>query len=240
MRPILIVKVGSAASVIGADKPDFEDWFIEGLDVGPELVRVCVPNDGEALPDPSEISGVVVTGSSAMVTDKAEWSERTAVWLRAVVTAQVPVFGICYGHQLLAYALGGVVGDNPNGREIGTVDIHLNDLGKQDALLGGLPTHFLAQASHSQSVLKLPEGAHVLASNKMDEHHAFSFGSCVWGVQFHPEFGTEYIHALIGDREAMIRSEGIDVEMLRSQVRETPLAYGLLKRFAQHVKALAK
>ncbi|MEZ4555438.1 MAG: gamma-glutamyl-gamma-aminobutyrate hydrolase family protein [Caldilineaceae bacterium] len=51
-----------------------------------------------------------MTGSHSMVTDRAAWSERSADWLRAVVAAEWPVLGICFGHQLLAHAWGGVVG----------------------------------------------------------------------------------------------------------------------------------
>ncbi|WP_251265687.1 glutamine amidotransferase-related protein, partial [Enterobacter hormaechei] len=62
---------------------------------------------GGALPDPHAFAGVLVTGSAAFVTDHAEWSERSAAWLRQTAHAGLPVFGICYGHQLLAHALGG-------------------------------------------------------------------------------------------------------------------------------------
>lgn len=236
MRPILIVKVGSAAPVIGADKPDIDRWIADGLDVGDDLIRVCIPNNGEPLPNPLDVSGVVVTGSAAMVTDKEEWSERTALWLRDVVAAEVPILGICYGHQLLAYALGGVVDNNPNGIEMGTVDIHLTDAGKVDDLFRGLPTQFLAQASHTQSVLALPEGAYVLASNGVDLHHAFKYGTSTWGVQFHPEFDVPYMRALIEHRRAHLLAKGLPVDQMLAQVRDTPLAYDLLARFAQWVK----
>ena len=203
------------------------------MDVSPEDVVTCSPYLGEALPDCTAFSGVIVTGSSAMVTDKAEWSEGTAHWMADVVAAEVPLLGICYGHQLLAHALGGVVGYNPKGREIGTVEVHLNAMGQTDMFLGELPTSFLAQASHSQSVLTLPNEARLLASNALEPHHAFVVGSCAWGVQFHPEFDAWYVRALIDHREDALQSESLNADALRAQVCDTPEAQGLLKRFVE-------
>lgn len=238
MRPILIVKVGSSAPVLGPNKPDFEHWIAEGMGVALDNVWVCSPHLGDAFPQLEEISGVVVTGSAAMVTDKADWSEQTAAWMADVVAAQVPLLGICYGHQLLAHALGGVVDDNPNGREIGTVDIRLNEAGQKDDLLGDMPVNFEAQASHSQSVIQLPNGARLLASNDLEPHHAFAVGACAWGVQFHPEFDATFTRALIDHREEILRKEGLDVDALRLDICETPIAYGVLKRFAELVAQL--
>lgn len=58
-----------------------------------------------------------------MVTDHGPWSEYTAMWLRETVEQHTPVLGTCYGHQMLAYALGGEVGNNPHGYETGTVNV---------------------------------------------------------------------------------------------------------------------
>jgi GMP synthase (glutamine-hydrolysing) len=235
MRPILIVKVGSSAPVLGPNKPDFENWIADGMGVALDQVRVCSPHLGDAFPKLEEISGVVVTGSAAMVTDKADWSEQTATWMADTVVAQVPLLGICYGHQLLAHALGGVVDYNPKGREIGTVEVRLNEAGQQDDLLGDMPVHFLAQASHSQSVIQLPKAAQLLASNDLEPHHAFAVGACAWGVQFHPEFDATFTRALIDHREKILRTEGLDVDALRLGICETPVAYEVLKRFAKLV-----
>lgn len=89
-----------------------------------ETVVVDVEHGG-ALPDPHAFAGVLVTGSAAFVTDHAEWSERSAAWLRQTAHDDLPVFGICYGHQLLAHALGGEVAYNPAGRESGTIELEL-------------------------------------------------------------------------------------------------------------------
>jgi hypothetical protein len=99
---------------------------------------------------------VLVTGSAAFVTDHADWSERSAAWLRQTAHDDLPVFGICYGHQLLAHALGGEVAYNPAGRESGTIELELQPQAAQDPLFQGLPQHFAAHATHLQTVLRAP------------------------------------------------------------------------------------
>src|SRR4051812_14454514 len=105
--PVLIVKTGTTVPNVVARRQDFEAWIARGMQLAPDEVALrCVYLD-EALPAPSEISAVVVTGSSAMVSDRDAWSERTALWLRDAVEHGTPVLGICYGHQLLAHAFDG-------------------------------------------------------------------------------------------------------------------------------------
>ena len=90
------------------------------------------------------LAGIVITGSPSMVSARLDWSERTAYWLRRAVPTGLPVLGVCYGHQLLAHALGGHVGLNPAGRQIGTVTAQLIDGHKEDPLFGHLPARFPA------------------------------------------------------------------------------------------------
>lgn len=132
-----------------ARRGDFEDWIAQGLGLPQTASRVVDVTNGGKLPPPVEVNGVVISGSHAMVTEHHAWSESTAQWLRDAVQTGVPILGICYGHQLLAYALGGEVGDNPNGREFGTVDIHLYANG--DPLLTGFGSPIQTHVSHTQS-----------------------------------------------------------------------------------------
>lgn len=234
---LLIVKTGSTFTSLCERRGDFEDWIIASLGMDPGLIRVVIPPEGEALPDPDGISGVVITGSHAMVTDSHDWSDRTAAWLPHVVEAGVPLLGICYGHQLLAVAMGGEVGNNPAGSVFGTVEVTLTEAAASDVLLGGLPDVLRVHVTHTQSVLRLPPGATLLASSESDPHCAYSIGSSVWGLQFHPEFDADIVTACTEKCADFLRGEGQDPDLLKGTIENTPFGDKIMRRFGEIVRA---
>jgi GMP synthase (glutamine-hydrolysing) len=185
------------------------------------------------LPRANGQQGVVITGSHAMVTERRDWSERTADWLREAVAREVPVLGVCYGHQLLAHAHGGVVGNNPAGREFGTVEISFNDNARTDELLRGLPPRMIAHVGHTQSILRLPPGAVALAASPRDACQSFRLGRRAWGIQFNPEFDAEIVREYIDHYRQDLAAEGQNPEVLLGEVREAPEAAAVLGRFAR-------
>ena len=230
MKPIALIKTGGTIPQIKQAHGDFEDWFAERMGVS-DLLQVDVYLQ-EPLPEAEDLAGIVITGSAAMVSDKEDWSENTAAWLARAVHNEVPVLGVCYGHQLLAQALGGRVGPNPAGRQIGTVEAHRLDSADSDPLLGYLPRVFPAQSSHSEVVLDLPPGAERLVTSPLTENFAIRFAENVWGVQFHPEFSapvmSEYIHYRADD----LRAEGLSPERLLDKTTNTDEANSVLLKFA--------
>jgi GMP synthase (glutamine-hydrolysing) len=237
---VVIIKTGSTFPALAAKKGDFEDWIIAGMEIGREDTIVVNVTNHSPFPDYHNIAGIIITGSHAMVTEHHAWSERTATWLRTVVNRRIPVLGICYGHQLLAYAFGGTAGNNPNGREFGTVKVHLNAAAKKDPLLGILPNMIEVHVSHTQSVLRLPSDAQVLASSEMDAHQAVVFGNCVWGVQFHPEFDAEILREYIKTYQQFLREQGSDPERLQQNCQDTPYGSLLLQRFREIIHGAMK
>jgi GMP synthase (glutamine-hydrolysing) len=230
---ILVIKTGATLPSLRAQQGDFEDWVISGLGVSPDHVLVADMPANAPLPAPRDVAGVVITGSHSMVTDHEPWSEHAAAWLREAVEQRAPVLGICYGHQLLAYALGGEVGDNPRGLETGTVNVHLNEAGIVDPLLGGLTNPLRVHVSHQQTVLKLPIGARLLAWSDRDEHQAFRVGDNAWGVQFHPEFNAAAVRAYTEDDRELLRAEGQDPDQISAQIEESIYGTAILRRFAR-------
>lgn len=229
---LLIIKTGTTIPGLLARQEDFEDWFIHGSGLDSSRFICRAVDKGEALPAPDEVGAVIVTGSPAYVTDLAPWNHIAADYLRSVHVSEKPILGVCYGHQLLAWAFGGEVGFHPSGREIGTVDVELTREAADDALFSAMPSEFRAQASHLQSVLSLPEKAVLLARNSFEAHHAFRLGTSTWGVQFHPEFSAQTMTAYISERRADIAAEGGDVEELLAAVGTTPVSASLLRQFA--------
>lgn len=235
MKQIALIKTGGTIPGIKQEFGDFEDWFSAGLGV-PSVKTVAVYQQ-EALPDFNELSGIVVSGSAAMVSEKEDWSEETARWLKQAVDAGVPVLGVCYGHQLLAHALGGEVGPNPNGRQIGTVNAHMLAEAADDPLLGDLPTNYPVQTSHSESVLSLPPNARRLATSARDDNFAIRFADKAWGVQYHPEFSAPVMREYLTRRADAIRSEGQDPDDLKSKVTDSKTSASVLRKFAEMVGA---
>lgn len=233
MRPLLIVKTGSSLPELVARRGDYEDWIRAGLGCAPERVQVVCVQEGGRLPPPEAVAGVVVTGSSALVSRREPWSEATGRWLLEVLETRRPLLGICYGHQLLAQALGGRVGANPRGREIGSIEVLPRPEAADDLLLGGLPAPWRFQATHVEAVLELPPGARCLAGSRLDPHQAFAVGERAWGVQFHPEFDADVIRAYLRARRQILRDEGLDADALLHGVRESAHGGRVLRRFAE-------
>jgi GMP synthase (glutamine-hydrolysing) len=230
---MVIIKTGDSIPTLVARRGDFEDWIIAGLEKSrPFSGSVVAVFRGEDPPDLDRINGILVTGSHAMVTDRADWSERTAAWLKQAVARGIPVLGICYGHQLLAHALGGKVGYLADGPEYGTVPLALTAVAAGDPLFGTLPQGAGVQTSHYQSVTELPAGAVLLARSDKDPHIAFRYGPCAWGVQFHPEYDGEIAQAYLDEYRKGLKGK---VVSLPGPCWDTPTGGVILARFAELV-----
>ncbi len=228
---IAILKTGRTYPKLARQRGDFEDWMIRGLGVVASAVAIVDVEDGLHLPDPADISAAVVTGSHAMVTEGQDWVEPLAEWIRGLVQGDVPVLGVCYGHQLLGHALGGRVGFHPDGPEIGTVEVELLQEAETDHLFRGMPSRFHAHATHAQSVLELPEEAVLLAKTDHEAHAVFRIGACAWGVQFHPEYDEQIMRCYVREQRATLEALGRDPDHVEGEVRRAG-AEEILRRFA--------
>jgi len=230
MDPVLIIKTGTTFSGIRKTFGDFEDWILRGMDCSSLNVRVVDACLGESVPE-GKFSGVVIAGSHAMVTDHAPWSERLLPWICRWIDNCTPMLGVCYGHQLMAHAMGGRVGEHSEGPEIGTVRISIRPEAISDFLLGGYPSEFSAHVTHWQTVLRLPAGAVCLAESDIEPHQMFRIGPCAWGVQFHPEFCEEVMRAYVDAQAVAMAPKGLDADAVRAGVRPAPDSARLLNRF---------
>lgn len=92
---MLIVKVGETLPSLHARRGDFEHWIQAGMQLDLERTLIVDVRNSSRLPEVDQLSGVVITGSHAMVTEHQDWSERTAEWLSQAAESGVPVLGIC-------------------------------------------------------------------------------------------------------------------------------------------------
>ena len=220
----------------------FEDELrSRGLDV----TRVEL-DEGEALPDWREFPAIVVMGGPMGAYDEAEhpWLAGEKRLLREAVEADVPVWGVCLGAQLLASALGARVyrGDQP---EVGLLPVHLTPEAADDPVFAGAPDSFPTLQWHGDS-FDLPDGATLLASSPAYPHQAFRVGRS-YGLQFHIEvpleLATEWaeVPAYAESLESTLGPGALD-ELLADVARNAnvtvPLARGLFGRWVENVVAL--
>ncbi len=231
-KPLAILQMGRPPEDLRATHGEQADWVAAALDGIDVPLTVLHPAARDALPDPASLRGAVLTGSWSMVTDREPWSERTAQWLRDAMAAQLPLLGICYGHQLMAHAFGGVVDYHPRGREIGLHTVQRLPAAAADPLLASLPDRFLAHLTHEQSVLQPPATATVLAGTAHDPHQVLRYGPRALSVQFHPEFTAGLMDACLARRQGLLAADGHDVAALRAALAPTPHAQSILRGFA--------
>jgi len=169
------------------------------------VVDVCFPGDpGVNLPDDAALEGydgVVITGSSLHVYDGGVEITQQVELARAVLAAGTPIFGSCWGLQILTVAAGGSVRRNPKGRELGFGrGIRLTDAGRKHPMYAGKMDVFNAPTVHLDEVETLAPGTTVLATNAVSEVQSAEIrydGAVAWGVQYHPEYPLREIAAIV-------------------------------------------
>lgn len=229
MKRVLIVRTGAPPAPVSMRWGGFGEWFGRLLSSGcaePEVLDARAP-----LPPAGRYDGVILTGSLDSVTTWTPWMQATAAWALAAARSR-PVLGVCFGHQLLARALGARVERNPRGPEAGTVHVAVTDAGRSDPLFRGLPHRLHVQAAHEDHVAWLPAGAVRLAWNERTPVQAFAAGDAIRAVQFHPEFDaarcrsvTESSHATLDERVPGGCSAAL------GSIRETPAAERVLENW---------
>ncbi len=230
-KPLLVVQTGNAAPDIAHRHDDIANIFIRLGGIDPARAAIVYAARGETPLPPAAYSGAIITGSPFMVTDRLPWSEKLAVWLREALDAALPLLAVCYGHQLLAHALGGVVDYHPRGMELGTKPIRLASPAAAHPLLAAVPPVFTANLSHSQAVIRVPSGGVVLAASDHDPHQIIGYGEHALSVQFHPEFDGAIMRDFIEQemRDACLpQAEGA---RLAADAADTPVALGILRNF---------
>ncbi len=236
MKKIIIIKAGDTFPAMAKKLGDFEDWIATGLCVNKEDVRVVDVPKGDKLPRVETCKSVVISGSHASVTENLSWSVVIEQWVPQLIRSDIPLLGICYGHQLIAKSMGGVVDFHTSGIEIGTTDIEMLDDKTPDPLFKNIPHSFKAHVCHSQTVTKLPDQAVRIAENSFEPNYAFRIGQSAWGVQFHPEFDDKIMAAYAENMKTSINASGLILSETLDKIESTPIPVKILGRFGKLAK----
>ena len=135
------------------------------------------------------VDAVMIGGAGAYsVTETFGWTQGLIDLCQACADREMPLFGSCWGHQFVARAFGGMVVNDSERSEMGTVDVSLTEAGRQDPLFSTLPDPFGTQMGHHDRVSVLPEGAIELATTDVAPYQAFRLRDLpIYGTQFHSE-----------------------------------------------------
>ncbi len=191
-------------------------------ELAPDAVcDIAFPADpGANLPDAGGLEGydgVALTGSSLNLYDMTPEIRSQIDLARQIFASGTPVFGSCWGLQVLTTAAGGVVRRNPKGREMGFArKIVPNEAGRAHPMLAGRPIAFDAPAVHQDEVETMAPGTTLLASNGMSEVQAVEIRigeGLAWAVQYHPEFSLAEVAAIGGALGPRLVDEGFFEDM---------------------------
>jgi GMP synthase-like glutamine amidotransferase len=179
--------------------PQMFERMIGNADAAVTFDTVSIPA-GAPLPDIKGLEAILITGSSAGVYDDLDWIAPLEAFVRAAHQNKVPMVGVCFGHQLIAQALGGSARKSEKGFGLGR---HVYDIAPDNGVIDG--SRIALACSHQDQVITPPAGASTILSSAFTPHAGLLYaGGTTFSVQAHPEFTVGFALACC----EMVRSKG--------------------------------
>jgi GMP synthase-like glutamine amidotransferase len=198
MSRITIIETGLVSERYRARHGSYPQMFqrmIRAEDASTDFDIVSIIG-GQPLPDPDALQAILITGSAAGVYDQLDWIAPLEDFVRRAHASQIPMVGVCFGHQLMAQALGGIVRKSENGWGIGR---HVYDVAPGNGIIAG--ERIAIAASHQDQVIEPPAGARTILSSPFTAHAGLFYGNSALSVQPHPEFDAGYARVCCELRE---------------------------------------
>ncbi|MEX0316909.1 MAG: type 1 glutamine amidotransferase [Ruegeria sp.] len=197
-----ILQTGHSPDALIKTEGDYDQMFETLLDGHGLTFDTYVVVDGTFPQSPRDADGWLITGSRHGAYEDHAWIPPLEALIRNIRDARLPLIGVCFGHQIIAQALGGKVEKFSDGWAVGRTEYELD--GRTVAL----------NAWHQDQVTDLPEGAEVLASNAFCRNAVLAYGDTIWTIQPHPEFSNGFVDGLI-----RTRGKGVVPDALLQQAR---------------------
>jgi GMP synthase (glutamine-hydrolysing) len=189
MKNILIIKCGDTYESVKTKAGDFDEMVINRSNLPHNVFKVYEIHKGEKPRHPGEYIAAIITGSHSNIDEKQQWIKQLKDWIITARYSNIPVLGICFGHQIIAEALGGKVEKSTKGMKLGCENIKLTPAGSEDPLFKNIKDSLVSYESHQFFLSKTPPEATTLAKNDEGTIESFKVGK-LYGVQFHPEFSS--------------------------------------------------
>lgn len=205
------LKIGILTTCIGAEKI-YQNHLSDGEQIA-SLLKSVRPNWSfdiyrayiKEFPNQMEsCDGYVIGGSPASVNAQDEWVSETLNYIRKLYTNRRPMFGICFGHQAIAKALGGRVESSQNGWALGSVKVYFSD---HATWMTNRRDIMRLYAIHNEQVVVPPNGADVLGQTDTCPIASFRIDNHIFTTQHHPEMTAEFMEGVVDHMERYMDKE---------------------------------
>lgn len=179
-------------NLLGADEFDYRHWAVL---------------DGQFPDSTADADAWLITGSRFGAYEDHDWIPPLEELIRQIFAADQPLVGICFGHQIIAQAMGGKVEKFADGWSVGRVEYKL-----EKSVFGSAidSEHTPLLAFHQDQVVQAPQTATTVGSTDFCKHAALLYGNRALTIQPHPEFYSEFIGGLLEARRAILPEAIID------------------------------
>lgn len=220
-----ILQTGLAPEALAPSMGDYPDMFARLLDGHGFRFRTYRVVEGAFPSGVHDCEGWLITGSRHGVYEDHPWIPPLEQFIRDCFAAHVPMVGVCFGHQIIAQAMGGKVERHDGGWAVGATDY---DFGGERLTLN---------AWHRDQVVKVPPGAEVIATNDFCANAALLYDGQALTVQAHPEFRPEFVDGLMKTRGKGLVPEAVmaaAAERLSDPIQDKTMAARIAAFFKEH------